>query len=164
MGVLTTAYSISKEQLYKIKKYKKNLDFILGLRMAKDSAWKLENYDFDKSANNLCEILKGTGYEHSGIIFDVESFMYKKNGKYLNYEGYDVWFVDWSHVNRAAVELRDATFKNMQTKGLANEVTDYYGKPIREKEYEYYVGDIENLQKFLKKTAEQNNSLLMVEG
>jgi len=164
MGVLTTAYSISKEQVYKIKKYKKNLDFVLGLQTAKDDTWKLEDYDFDKSVSGLCEILKGTGYEHTGNIFDVENFSYKKNGKYLNYEGYDIWFIDWIHVNRAAVELRDATFKDLQIKGIANEVTDYYGKPIDEEEYEYYVSNIENLQKFLRQTAEQGNSLLMVEA
>jgi Domain of unknown function (DUF1877) len=164
MGVLTTAYSISFEQFMKIKKHKKNLDFVLGLRTSKDADWKLENYDFDKSISGLFEILKGCGYAHTGNLLDVENFMYSKNGKFLNYEGYDIWFISPTFVQQAAVELRDVTFEILKTRGLANEVTDYYGKPILEKEYDYLVGDIENLKKFFTKTAENNHYLLMAEA
>lgn len=163
MGVLTTAYSIPSEQIYKIKRYKKNLDFVLGLRKAKDDIWKLENYDFDKSISGTFEILKGCSYEHTGNMLDVENFSYRKNGKYLNYEGYGIWFIAPIYVTQAVVELRDATFKKLKTNGAANEVTDYYGKLIHEKEYDYYVGDIENLKNFFKRTSEQQNYLLFAE-
>lgn len=164
MGVLTTAYSIPFEQISKIKRHKKNLDFVLGLRTSKDVAWNLENYDFDKSISGLFEILKGCGYEQTGNLLDVENFSYRKNGSYLNYEGYDIWFISPTSVQQAAVELRDATFEHLKTKGLTNEVTDYYGKPILENEYDYYVSDIENLKKFFTKTAENKNYLLMAEA
>lgn len=160
MGILTTAYSVPFENFSKIKRYKKNLDFVLGLRSAKDESWKFEDYDFDKSITSTFEILKGCGYEHTGNILDVENFSYRKNGNYWNYEGYDVWFVSPLDVNRMAVELRGITFQMLKEKGLEAEVTDYYGKPILEKEYEYFVGDIENFRKFLQKAAELQNYLI----
>lgn len=136
----------------------------MGLRTSKDATWKVENYDFDKSISGLCEILKGCGYEHAGNLLDVENYSYLKDGRYMNYEGYDIWFVCPQYVEQAVDELRGTSFKTLRSQGLANEVTDYYGEPIVEKEYDYYIGDIEGLKKFFKTTAEAKHYLLMAEA
>ncbi|MFT3980068.1 MAG: hypothetical protein QM687_06325 [Ferruginibacter sp.] len=164
MGVITTAYSVPFERFSKVKRYKKNLDYVLGLRTAKDNSWKFEAYDFDKTISGLFEILKGCGYEHAGNMLDVENFYYKKNGRYFNHEGYGMWYANTTDVGIMVKELKKATFENLKKDGLAAAVTDYYGKPIPAHEYEYYVGNIAKWKAFLNEAFEKGNYLVFAEA
>ncbi len=164
MGVITTAYSVPFEKFSKIKRYKKNMDYVLGLRTAKDDSWKFQTYDFDKTISGLFEILKGCGYEHAGNMLDMENFYYKKNGRYFNYEGYAIWYANTTDVDIMVKELKKATFENLKEHGLAAGVTDYYGKPIPDQEYTLYAGDIAKWKEFLNKAFEKKNYLIFAEA
>lgn len=140
------------------------MDYVLGLRTAKDDSWKFETYDFDKTISGLFEILKGCGYEHAGNMLDMENFYYKKNGRYFNHEGYAIWYANTTDVDIMVKELKKATFENLKEEGLAAEVTDYYGKPIVEKDYQHYAGDIEQWKAFLIKAGKQQHYIIFSEA
>lgn len=123
-----------------------------------------ESFDFGKTISGTFEILKGCGYEHAGAILDVENFSYRKDGAYWNYQGYDMWFVGAENVVKVVKELKGVSATKLKKLGIENEVADYYGDPIPEQAYDYYVDRVERMKGFLKRVSELNNYLRFAEA
>jgi len=148
MSVLTTAYSISPKMMRKIRRDYDCLESIFE----EDSDWKVEFYCFDKGWEETIGILGECGFEKTYAKLQTED--------YLDYDGYDIWTVTPAAVKMADKDLETANFEELKAAGLAKNVTDYYGKPIPEYLYSYYVGDIKEIKKFIRKAAANGNYLL----
>ncbi len=151
MSVLTTAYSIPVRIMRKIQREIELLANILHV----ENDWKVESYGFDSGWQETIKII-------------AESYPKTGNRLYpLNYWGfpeYEIWSVTPFNVKIVAEDLKSATFENLKDWGLKMNLTDYYGKPIPKSDYDYYVGDIKKLKKFLRKTAVDRNYLLFATG
>jgi hypothetical protein len=164
MGVLTVAYSIPSEMMKKIRATNSNLDLVLGLGANKNSDWKVESYSFEEHLEETVEILRETGYTKTAEKLDCEKYFYAKGENYLKYKDHDVWIVLPDEVKIISAEIQKATFKKLKAVGLENELTDYDGEVIEEDMYDQYVGDIDKVKKFFKKSAAQKNYLLFAAG
>lgn len=161
MGVTTNAYSIPPPMMRKIRADNENLAYILDLGVDEEKTkWKVERFDFETRIDETHSILRACGYRTAAKSLDLENYFYSKGRNYLDYERYNVWILTPSEVKKIAEELENATFKKLKAVGLANAATDYDGKIIPENDYDYYVGDINEIKKFFKKNAEQGNYLL----
>jgi len=160
MGVITTAYSIPPDMMRKIRANNDKLEFILDTGEEVAARWAVEEYDFDKAIDEKSRILNGCGFVKTAKRFDCESYFYAKGRNYLDYDSYNVWIIPPSEVKAMFKELEHANFEELKATGLANEVTDYDGDPILEDDYQYYIGDIEEIKKFLNAAAAAGNYLL----
>lgn len=163
MGVLTTAYSIPPKMMRKIRTDNDNLVFVVG-DCEKSKFWKSESLDFDKSIEETISILREAGCEKTAKNFDCESYFYSDSRNYIDYDGYDIWTIPPSQVKTMLKEIEKADIEKLKAKGNINQITDRRGIVLPESLYESYVDDLQNIRKFLRKTAEQGNYLLFTEA
>ncbi|HQU82475.1 MAG TPA: hypothetical protein PKY59_05095 [Pyrinomonadaceae bacterium] len=153
MGVLTTAYSIPPEIMKKIQAYKKHLEKIFHAV----EGWRFDDYGFDKSWEEKIRII-GKCYPRTRNRLNHQNCW--------KYPDYDVWIVKPKDVKFAADDIANASFVSLKKwcniKGEF--VRDYYGNPIPESLYDYYIGDLETFKTFLKKAADDGNYLLFATG
>ncbi len=164
MGVITTAYSIPPKLMRKIRADNNNLVYVFGDCEEEIEIWKLESYDFDKAIEETISILREAGCKKTAQMIDCENFFYSDNSSYLDYNGYDVWTIPPSKVKAMAKELEKANFEELIAKGNVTGIKDRRGTILPESLYQSYIGDIESIKKFFKKTAENGNYLLFAEA
>jgi hypothetical protein len=157
MGVLTTAYSVPPAMMKKIKADHENLGFVFGVVEDGAEAWKCEEFGFDKGFEERIGILGENGCPKTQEALDLEC----ADEADPTYDGYDVRAVSPATVKKIAKELASATFEELKTRGLANGITDYYGKPIPADAYSHYVGDIEQMKTFFAKVAAAGHWLVI---
>lgn len=160
MGVLTTAYSISPLQMRKFRTDENNFRFLLQIDPESFPKWKVEKHEFDKHFEETIGILRVCGYEKTFRKLDFENYHTPKFKNFWNYAGFNIWAITPAEGKMICTELDGANFEKLKTHGLAAEATDYFGEIIPEEMYEYYVGDIEKIKDFFRKTFEQGNFLL----
>jgi len=164
MGVLCTGYSIPAPLMRKIRADNDNLAFILGISEDENPNWKVDDYDFDKSFEDLIGVLQRCGYRKTYKLLDGEGYFYSEGGNYIDYEGYDIWFVSPANVKFIVKDLETVTLAKIKAAGNAEQLTDYYGKVIPESSYESYLSYIQDMKKFFKSAAEKGNYLLFAEA
>lgn len=160
MGVVTTAYSILPKTMRKIRA---DNDYLEHVFEGGDLNREIESYDFDTIIEPWISILREMGYKKTAENIDFERY-FSDSQNCLDYDGYDIWIISPSKVKAMAEEIQNAVFTELKNKGLAYGITDRRGKILLESEYEGYFGDIENLKKFFKKTADEGNYLLFSEA
>ena len=163
MGVLTTAYSIPPNLMRKIRSDNDNLTYLLDPE-DENVRWKVEEYGFDTGVEVIIRILREAGCEKSAKNIDCETYFYSDNSSYLDYDGYDMWIVPPAQVKAMFKELEKVKVEELQAKGIVNEITDRRGTVLPESLYQSYVGDLNEIRKFLSKTAEAGNYLLFAEA
>jgi len=165
MGVLTTGYSITPPLMRKIRADNDNLAFLLGTDQETEPIWKtIESYDFDKSFADIIGVLLQCGYRRVYKLLDGEGYFYGENSNYIDYDGYDIWFVTPSKVKFIVDELETVTLAKIKPIEETEPLTDYYNTIIPESLYENYLGYIEDMRRFFKKAAEKGNYLLFAEA
>lgn len=157
MGVTTVGYSISPQQMRKLKTDETNFNFILGFDEETYPQWELLEHDFGRNIEQTIKILKASGYRKTAQKFDYESVNNQQE-----YEGAEIWVITPKSVTAMAKELNPANFEQLKTKGLSDEITDYDGKIITEDDYGYFIGDIDTIKTFLTTIAEQGHFLVLV--
>jgi hypothetical protein len=158
MGVTTTAYSITPLLMRKIRANTEILDIVFGSEEDAESPYsygKLEMYEFDKRLYETNKILRECGYKKTYARLDTANSID---------HSFDVWVATPSQVKAIVKELEPATHQALKAEGLAKEITDYDGNLISADDYDYYVGDIEEIKKFFGQIAGQGNYLLFAEG
>lgn len=160
MGVLTTAYSVSLSQMRKLRADENNFKLLLQIDLNSPPKWKVGKYEFDKHFEETIGILRACDYRKTFRLLDFENYHNPRYKNFWNYEGYNIRSITPAELKIICDELADATFEKLKTVGLAAETMDYFGKIIPEEMYEYYVGDIEEIKDFFKRTAEQKNFLV----
>jgi hypothetical protein len=145
--------------LRKIKADNEKLALLLGLEETSDGAWSVATYTIDKGFEELLRILKETGHSFTPQALDLEL----SDGE-LEFDGYGLCLVSPAKVKKIARELASATYEGLKAQGLAKQVTDYYGQPIPEGDYELYVGDIQGFSSFFRKAAADGHAVLVAQA
>ncbi len=149
MGVLTSIYAVPPPMMKKIRADNENLGFVFGDEETEDKSWKVASYEFDKLFEERLGIYAAAGYKAMQNAFDFED----PADDEPEYGGYDIRVAAPAKVKKIAEEIAKATFAELKTKGVAQGVTDYYGKLIPESEYDGYVGDVQKVKAFFAKAA-----------
>lgn len=156
MGVLTNLYSVPSPLMKKVLADNEKLGFVFGDEEADDDSWKVASYDFDKWFEDAMGVYAKSGYETIRAAFDFED----PADDEPEYGSYDIRVATPATVKKIAQELANATFSELKTKGLAAGATDYYGKTIREDEYEGLVGDVDRLKAFFATAAAEGHFVI----
>lgn len=165
MGVLTTGYSIPPPLMRKIRADNDNLASVLGIDEEENPNRKtVDEYDFDKGFADIIGVLQHCGYEKVYKLLDGEGYFYGDSEHYIEYDGYDIWFVTPAKVKFIVGELETVTLAKIKAAAEIEPLRDYYNNIIPENIYENYLGYIESMKKFFKKAAEKGNYLLFAEA
>lgn len=153
MGVITTAYVLTPNQIKKIRKDHEALGDIIESENA-------VRYDFDTIIEAWVSIFHACGFTKTAKNIDSEQFELGQ----IEYDSYDIWVVPPKQVQAMVQELQPAKFELLKSTGMAAGTTDKRGSLLLEAEYSSYFGDIQELKDFLQKAADQGHYLLFTEA
>ncbi|MCA9520532.1 MAG: DUF1877 family protein [Myxococcales bacterium] len=141
----------------KIRRDNEWLAYLFGVEEADAEAWACATFEFDKLYEETIGILGATGHPKTRSALDLEI----PDKHAVEFDGYDIRVVTPAKLKAITKELEHATAKNVKAKAIAIGVTDYYGRPIAEKEVEIYIGDLAKLKSFFEKAAEAGHYLII---
>jgi hypothetical protein len=165
MGVLSSAYLVTKEDFKQIRKRSSYADIFFWPeemtpeKVGLTNGWKPPTFDFDKGWNDLLCILSEGGFER-----EASKLEYGMRTVATNHSDFSVEYISPSDLKKVSNKLAKGDVEKIREKAIANKTTDWWGEEIPEHMYDYYLGDFGAFQEFLKQGSEMKAYFVLVSG
>ncbi len=165
MGVLSSAYLVSKEDFKQIRKRSSYTDIFfypddmtpekVGVKLP----WNPSSFSFDKAWDDLLCIL-----DQGGFSTPASKLNYGMKQLHCDHLDFSATYLAPSSLRAVARQLQKAEAETLKERALKAEATDWWGEKIEETMYDYYLGDFEEFKQFLKDGGEQNCYFVLTTG
>ncbi len=163
MGVLTTAYAVTSGTFDTLRQTDDNLDVIFypeekppdALGLPKD--WAPIQFAFDKSWDDLLRILKQCGFKTVYTMLD-------SRPRPLAYKYSDFWvrYLAPTAIRTLSEKLEKASVERMKECGLKKGLKDTDSFVMNEDDYDYVLGDVEQMKDFFREAAHAEQYVILV--